>query len=421
MNTNSIMISLKGKILLTIVWFSVQISNGQLIPIPELEKKYTFVKEDLNVISNNNELNSLMEKLYQLKSCDTGVINILHIGDSHLQADFASSVIRTTLQKSFGNGGRGLVVPFRVAKTNEPFNYTSSSSYLWQSKRCVFPNQPLPIGIGGVTISTDDSCADFTLKIKDDTLPNYGFNKMRLFYQKDSASYNLDLLDSLGTPVGISVPDSTENYPYILTTTFPSTIHCITVRARKSNEQQSKATIYGIHLENGSSGIIYNTVGVNGAEFEHYSIADHFTEQSKALKPDLIIFSLGTNEAFSANFTQTQFYSDIEVLFGQLKCENPDAEFLITTPACSFRRRKPNPRLPLAAKSIIQFATDNKIAYWDMQGATGGKNSANYWKQNHMLRRDGVHFSRVGYVLQGDLFCQAILNAYNSYVTNRIK
>ena len=415
------MISLKGKILLTILWFSIQISNGQLIPIHKLEKKYSFVNEDLNVISNNSQLAGLMEKLYQLKSCDTGVVNIMHIGDSHLQADFASSVIRTTLQNYFGNGGRGLVVPYRVAKTNEPFNYTSSSSFLWHSKRCVFPDQPLPIGIGGVTISSEDSCADFTLKTKDDTLLNYGFNKLRLFYQKDSASYNLDLLDSLGTPLGTSIPDSTEDYPFILTAKFLSTIHSITVRAHKTNEGQSKSTIYGLILENSSAGIIYNTVGVNGAEFEHYSLANHFSEQSKALKPDLIIFSLGTNEAFSANFNQKKFYTDIQVLYDQLKCENPKAEFLITTPACSFRRRKPNPRLPLAAKSIIQFATDNNIAYWDMQGVTGGKNSANYWKQNHMLRRDGVHYSRIGYVLQGDLFCQAILNAYNSYVTNRIK
>ncbi len=413
------MLGFKRILLLAALWLSVQNSIGQPIVIPELEKNYPFVKEELNVISNSGHLAGLMEKLYDLKINGKRNINILHIGDSHLQADFVTSVIRTTLQKAFGNGGRGLVVPYRVAKTNEPFNFHSSSSFHWQSKRCVFPNQALPIGIGGVTINTTDSCADFTIKTVDDSLLNYSFNKVKVFFENDSTSYSLTLLDSLGSKVGMFAPDSVEDFPFISSLALPTLTNMGTFKIAKTSESQLGSTIYGLLLENGNPGIIYNTIGVNGAQFHHYSEALHFSEQTKALKPDLIIISLGTNEAFALNFNQDKFYADMQLLFNQLRKENSNACFLFTLPACSYRRKKPNPRLPLAGKTITRFATDNNISYWDLQGATGGDNSAVNWKKYRLLRPDGVHYNLAGYNLQGTLFCQALLNSYNSYVANR--
>jgi len=413
------MIGLKRILLLAALWLSVLNSIGQPIVIPELEKNYPFVKEELNIISNSGHLAGLMEKLYDLKMNGKRTINILHIGDSHLQADFVTSVIRTTLQSAFGNGGRGLVVPYRVAKTNEPFNYHSSSTFHWQSKRCVFPNQPLPIGIGGLTISTTDSCADFTIKTVDDSMLKYSFNKVKVFYENDSVSYSLALMDSLGSKVGMFIPDSVDHFPYISSITLPALTNTGTIKIVKTAEEQSRATIYGLLLENGNPGIIYHTVGVNGAEFHHYSEALHFSEQTKALNPDLIIISLGTNEAFALNFNLDKFYADMQLLYSQLKRENPNACFLFTIPACSYRRKKPNPRLALAGKTIIRFTTDNNISYWDLQAATGGDKSAVNWKKNRLLRPDGVHYNLAGYYLQGSLFCKAFLNSYNAYVANR--
>jgi lysophospholipase L1-like esterase len=415
------MIRLRKILLLAVLWQPMQNSIGQPLAVIKPANSYTFVKEKVNVISNSGHLSGLMEKLYDLKKNDKRTVSILHIGDSHLQADFITSVIRTTLQKEFGNGGRGLVVPFRVAKTNEPINYRSCSNALWQSKRCVFPNQPLPIGIGGVTISTSDSSADLSINTNIDSTLDYSFRKVKLFCENDSTSFGFALLDSLGNKVSNFVPDSVDHYAFISVATLPSQMNKITVKVNKTEAQQQHATIFGLLLENGNPGIIYHTVGVNGAKYQHYSEAAHFSEQTKALKPDLIIISLGTNEAYDLNFSQNRFYADMQLLFNQLKEANPNAGFLFTIPACSYRRRKPNPRLLLAAKTIIHFATDNNVSYWNLQEVTGGDKSANNWKRNHMLRPDGVHYSRAGYELQGNLFCNAFLNAYYAYVANRPK
>ena len=80
---------------------------------------YTFIKNEMNVISNAGCLEPFYQKLVELKGNSSGVINILHIGDSHIQADYLTKTTRTLLQQEFGNAGLGLSFPGRIARTNE--------------------------------------------------------------------------------------------------------------------------------------------------------------------------------------------------------------------------------------------------------------------------------------------------------------
>jgi lysophospholipase L1-like esterase len=384
--------------------------------------KFNFVQTGKNYIHNNESLNNMFEKLYLQKVDNNKVISIIHIGDSHLQADFITSVIRTTLQAEFGNAGRGLIVPLKVARTNEPFNFVSSSPVIWQSKRCVFPKQSLPIGIGGVTISNDMDHSSLNIKTFDAPQLSYTFNKLKFFYLKDDSSYDFIFKDSVGNDFNVTTSQSKDQYPNSEIINLPYLTHQVSIEAKKTNDKQSHAVIFGISLENNNSGILYHTIGVNGARFKHYTQALYFSEQTKVLEPDLFILSLGTNEANDANYNDDEFYGDIHSLYVKLRSRNPQAVFLLTTPADSYYQKiKSNPRMASVASTIICFATENNIAYWDLQDATGGKNSAHYWKQNKLLGQDGVHYTSGGYTLQGNLFCKAFLNAYNTYVSNRPK
>ena len=388
----------------------------------EIIKTYSFVKLKENYIHNEEFLNNTFEKLFQQRANNNKIINILHIGDSHLQADFITNIIRTTLQYNFGNAGRGLIVPLRVARTNEPFNYLSSSPCYWQSKRCVFPDQPLPIGIGGVTISNDTVNSFLNLKIFDSKSLTYSFNKISLFYLKDSSSFDFNIKDSIGNEIGYINSSSQSDYSNVNTINLTNSINQISIKTIKTNNIQTHAVIFGISLMNSNNGVLYNTVGVRGAQFKHYSKSQYFCEQTKVLAPDLIVISLGTNEANDSKLDEDIFYREIESLVFNLKRQNPHSEFLLTTPADSYyQKNKFNPRMSLVASTLICFAKENNIAYWDLQSITGGKNSAYSWKKYNLLRLDGVHYTQDGYKLQGNLFCKAFLNAYNSYVSDRPK
>jgi lysophospholipase L1-like esterase len=55
------------------------------------------------------------------------------------------------------------------------------------------------------------------------------------------------------------------------------------------------------------------------------------------------------------------------------------------------------------------------MAVWDMYNITGGYGSRAKWKKYYLIAGDGVHFSKAGYNMQGRMFLQALLNAYDDY------
>ena len=90
-----------------------------------------FIDNDANVISLSNasdtqrqswkHLSARMDSLEHHTS--DGIVRILHIGDSHIQAEFVTNALRAMLQEVYGNAGRGLVSPLRLAGTNQPVDY----------------------------------------------------------------------------------------------------------------------------------------------------------------------------------------------------------------------------------------------------------------------------------------------------------
>jgi lysophospholipase L1-like esterase len=150
--------------------------------------------------------------------------------------------------------------------------------------------------------------------------------------------------------------------------------------------------------------------------------AEYFADQSKVLNPDLIVIALGTNEALDHPYSDPKFLEYVNTLFQKLKSQNPNALFLISIPSDSFKKKtKKNPGVTDIRKKLLDFVELNKIACFDLYEAGGGKNSAEKWRKAELLRDDGVHFTKAGYELQGNMFYLALMNAYNQYVSNRLK
>jgi len=387
---------------------------------PEVNARtYTLVNPDENVIQNAGHLDDLFEKLIQLKSTGKGKVNIVHIGDSHIQADFLTSVVRKDFQQEFGNAGRGLVVPLRVAGTNEPLNIRTSSSSVWKSKRCIYVHQPLPIGVGGVTVSTIQPNARITICMSD-PLYDYSFNTITLFYQKDPQSFDFSIQDSSGTEKAILTAYSGEAFANYSRVLLPASTNQITLQTLQPTPDKKQATIFGVNLENGRDGILYHAIGVNGAKYMHYNAALYFAKQTQALQPDLFIISLGTNESLDYPYLDKTFDAQINKLVQALSAYNPQARFILVTPPDSFRRKiNHNPGVEVVRDHIVQYAVENGLAFWDMYKVNGGKYSASEWKLQGLLRADGVHFSKEGYAYQGSLLFEAIMKSYKQYVPLR--
>lgn len=201
---------------------------------------------------------------------------------------------------------------------------------------------------------------------------------------------------------------------------FEKPVRQIYLRNKCADTLTQKATrIYGMLLENDSSGVLYNMIGVNGAEYRHYVMSKYFTQQLSYLNSDLMIISLGTNEAYSKGFDKDFFYRSIDSLVMSVKLTNPNASIIITTPPDSYRRSKngrvKNPDMKLARETVVNYCLKNNIAYWDLFEVMGGYGSMGKWYSMKLSAKDRVHFSGKGYQIQGDLFYNALMEGYEDY------
>jgi hypothetical protein len=384
--------------------------------------KLKFIKRNLNSISNDTSaLASFYEKLYHLEKHNDKRVSIVHIGDSHLQADILSGAIRQKMQLRFGNAGRGLIFPYRVARSNEPSSFKSTTNKVWESKRNSIITKNLPIGVSAFTIETADTSARINLLVKDQPGLRYSFTKLSLFHDKGKENYDLSICDETNCERAIFKYSGNNTTPFVSKISFDKPVRQIILRSENNDSTVKKTTrIYGILLENDSAGVLYNMIGSNGAEVRHYNMSKYFIEQLPYLNPDLVIISLGTNDAFTKGYNPTVFYRNIDTLVTNIKKSNPKACVLLTTPPDSYRKlrkgRVKNPDMKNARLVIVNYCLQHNLPYWDLYEIMGGYGSMSKWFSAGLAAKDRVHFSGKGYLIQGDLFYQALMKGYTNYV-----
>lgn len=380
------------------------------------------------ITDNNHSLYSFYEQLYRLQqeaihpvendSLKIHQVSIMHIGDSHVQAGFFSGSIMNLLQEKFGSAGRGLVFPLKLAKTNEPFDYLISSGSKWDRTLCVQVNKKLPVGLGGLSIRTNDPDFSFGIKSSVNKKADHSFNKITVFHHPKAPELMVEEKD-------IDSKTEKTNDPFTTTIHLGKRVNQLYLHPVGLSVTDS-SIYYGFNLENGKSGILYHAVGINGAQFRHYASVQDFTRQISILSPQLFIFSLGTNEAFRGELSTEKFIKEIDTIIQPILTENPEALVLIITPPDCLKqsqgqKKESNPHISQIRDVLIQYADKNKFAYWDLFSLLGGNNSASRLLEDDLLAKDGVHFTVNGYQTLGNLFFDALLNEYTNYVQHRTR
>lgn len=181
------------------------------------------------------------------------------------------------------------------------------------------------------------------------------------------------------------------------------------------NKEASKYELNGLVLEKDTPGILYSSIGVNGAKFSDYNKYPLFFEQLKALHPDMLVLSLGTNESYD-HMEAPAYIEQIRQFIKKVREQNINVPIIISTPAPSLLKgRRTNTYIFDYARSIIQIAETDNVAVWDLYDEFGGMHGINQLKIQGLIGPDWVHYSKKGYEKQGNLFTQAFLNAYNNF------
>ena len=181
------------------------------------------------------------------------------------------------------------------------------------------------------------------------------------------------------------------------------------------NTESSSFTLNGIVLENDQNGIIYHSIGVNGAHFSDYNKSPRFFEQIKALAPDLIIISLGTNETFG-RMSPERYEDEVNKFISAIRSQYGQCPILLTTPPPSlYKRKNPNPLCMEYANTLIDNSVKDNYSVFDLYRAVGGSEAMQRFIDENLIAGDRVHYTRDGYIEQGDLLYDAFMSNYLNY------
>jgi len=147
--------------------------------------------------------------------------------------------------------------------------------------------------------------------------------------------------------------------------------------------------------------------------------------------PDLVIVSLGTNEAYN-KLTLDSLAWYHEMLIAQIYRDAPNGDVLITTPPDGLKKYYTRVRISKKKKrykrvahyQVNEYLSDvleyysqlpekMDIAVWNFFAVMGGEESIRDWNKQGYAQGDMIHLTRQGYRLQARLLTDAITQTLN--------
>lgn len=410
------------------------------------QRGYDFINLAADTIINYSDAPNYIRPIINLDQKGQKYV-IIHYGDSHIHAGIIPQVVKKCVQYKYGNAGPGLIVPYTLSKAGyEPKWYEidilDGEKDQSLNSKCVGAkivgrkvDSALEPGLSGICFGYDQNIEANSQSMPEDLVMNITtrskslgdildcsddnmFSSVRVFHDSLAPIFRpLTAKDNKFDVAGIDTISYLAPEPSVLSTS----IHMgsgLTNNARLmlTNDNQfslSRGRISALSLERDEPGVLYHSMGVSSACAVHWARYSQVLESSMMLEPNLIIVSLGSNEAAGGNFIDKVFYDQIHMMISRLRLVNPSASVLLTTPAQVYKYSRrtgsvPNANYARVAEVIKNYAKDHGLAVFDLYGMTSAQGSAKQWYKHGLLRRDKLHFTSDGYQIQGLLLWRAL-------------
>ncbi len=377
---------------------------------------YPFINYDTNLVvfpQGNYKFLKFNQKMHRLVTKGEGRINIVQIGGSHIQADIYSNIARFRLQHFYPglDGGRGFTFPYSVANTNNPVNLKVEHTGKWTSCRNIEKDKTEVLGLAGISVSTQDTASSIKM-YSYKSYHHYDFNRIKVFYKMDSLSFHLQVNNNIG--VDSIHTDSIYGYQEFFLSEYTDTLE---MSFYKTDSSQISFTLLGVTMETDDPGIVYHSIGINGASIPSFLRCQLLENQMEVINPDLVVLSLGTNDAYGKTFDSEQYYRNYDTLIQRVIEANPQVAILISVPNDDYLyKRYPNKFTASQEVEIYKLAKKYKAGVWNLYQIMGGFNSSQTWYEHDLMKYDRIHFTKQGYILKGDLYFNALLKVYDNYI-----
>ncbi len=372
----------------------------------------SFIRQGSNHIEmNGTDWHSLRDKA---AATDSLTMTIVHIGDSHIQADFATGKTRSLMQAQYGNAGRGLIVPLKLAGTNEPRDYLIKSETKWHGSKLMKRSENVALGFTGVGIAPECDSTRLTVATLSRTGNAEQFNTLKIYH---CGTLFIDSISAGDRAIAFSATHTDS----VTTVTLPDPETEVTLAFNTA----PGTSISGIVLSNGNKGgVLYHAIGNNGATFHSYNSLPENCRRLGDISPDLIIVSLGANEAFGKQ-TADEIYESIDAFVKRMKHCYPESDILLTTPMeCQKSTRvrvkgkrrtrrtyAVNDKILTVRNVILKYCRDHDVPVYDWYEVAGGTGASRQWVKEGLMAKDRIHHSYKGYRLHGSLLYDALKNS----------
>lgn len=399
---------------------------AQTLPFVKPVPNYSFAHFEHNAIlypGDSLAMERFFQKMDSVVFFGEGNVSIMHIGGSHVQAGVFTQQFRDNLL-SIGSdlmGGQYFVFPFSTGGTNNPSHYIVRSTGNWTyCRNAVYRETDKRMGLAGAAITTGDSTATVSIMTREkhpnDLTPDFDFNKVTIVGFSETENV-IPLVSYDGMNIQGHYDDWKSTYTFFLPN-FTDSI-CILF-----DSVPGEFTLTGVLLENDMPGISVHGVGVNGASVPSYLRCDDFERDLDLIRPDLIIFGIGINDAAEKSFEKHSFKKNYDELIKVIKRVNPDCALLFMTNNDSYKKVKVkrktryevNPNGKIVEDAFMEMGKQYNAAVWDQFDIMGGLKSMQDWEKADLAKKDKIHFTDEGYMLLGDLLYNALITRYIEHV-----
>ena len=375
---------------------------------------------ELNLLEQFNQLqfhdSQLIHKIDSvIESSSENKVTIVHFGDSHIQAEWPTSVTRSILQGRYGNAGYGMIFPYSAAKTYSSKRYKSIHVGNWVFGKSFQSAPNVLMGITGMGVSTDDVSSSLAFKFNDsDTVSNV----LKFFLPTDSSMFDF-LIDFGDTLVQVNVLEASDNEKSFIEVPIPGNLRDFSISFTARNDRQNKFELYGISVESLiQRGILYHSVGVGAAPYKSVLRQQLLDTHLIDIEPDIVILDFGTNDYLYNDKIDAKLSNDIVLIIKKMRMINPDVTVVLTSAQDLYYKGR-HVKSGVKFRNLIRSISESEgCLFWDWYSVSGGSKSLLKWKSKGYCQKDLIHLTVKGYAVKGELLANAITSTLDSLKLN---
>jgi lysophospholipase L1-like esterase len=369
-------------------------------------------------------LDSFYASLARTDAKQAGAITrITHYGDSPITNDGITSTVRRLLQTRFGDAGHGFILMDRpwAWYGHDAITFTSGGG--WDDEPMGPASSADEFGLGGVSFRANGpgKYARFAPASTGETGKN--FSRMEVYYLQapSGGQFNVIVNNETSHTVSTSGDASVSGFHEIKAPqSGPNTFEV--------KSAGGSVELFGAVIENDGPGVVYDSLGVNGAYAGLLVTAmneTHWAEQLRHRNPSLVVINYGTNESQYASPDQMQRYEkDLREVIRRVRLALPQVSILVVSPMDRGKRAPGGkiitmPSIPLIVEMQRRVALEENCAFFNTFKAMGGEGTMAKWAagkgKNHLVGGDLTHPTAEGAEIVGGLIYEAINDGYAKF------